>query len=351
MIIIKLADTMAGKLRQIQITFTRTVILSLVVLLILGLLSTHKKHLSNHLVNFTVEWNSVFYTARSPCFTVGFANQKRNGLGNHLFYYAVVMYAAWLTGRKPIMMTSSKKVTELDKAFDLDIDRLHDNVQCPVKEFTHKVVYAFNVDINFLNDVDESVSVLFRGHSCSWKYTQPIEDQLRRKLRFRRHLTVFANKFLSANVPTGWNMSTFVHVGIHVRRGDFLSNWAVRRGFTVANKQYLKRAMTYFVKRFTQVQFIVASNDIAWSRNNINSSSFDQTRVNITFSVGHSTQQDLALLASCNHMIMTTGTFGWWAAWLANGTTIYYKNFPRRGTRLWLRSRLSDYFPPKWIGM
>ena len=325
---------MSGKLRRLQITFLLIIIWSLAVLLI----------------KLTVGKNSTSYEERSPCFTVYFERHTKTGLGNHLCYYAALKYAAWLTGRQPFILSPSD-VTKLDKAFDLDIARVSNGIQCAVREFRHAVVYAYNVDMKLLVNVDANVSIWLSRSSCSWRYTKPIEQQLRRELRFRRQLTEFAETFLSANVPRGWNASTLVRVGVHVRRGDFLRAAAVRRGFTVASKEYLERAMAYFVQRFTQVQFIVASNDLRWCRKNINASSFDQTTVNITFSVRHSTEQDLALLARCDHMIMTTGTFGWWAAWLANGTTIYYKNFPRRGTHLWPLSRTADYFPPTWIGM
>jgi len=194
-----------------------------------------------------------------------------------------------------------------------------------------------------------NVSIEVSGSFCSWKYTQPIETQLRRKLRFRRELTAFVKKFLSSNVPHGWNASTFVRVGVHVRRGDFLSRGA--EGFTVASADYLNRAMTYFVERYRLVQFIVTSNDIAWCRRTIKMSSFNQETINITFSADHSTGQDIALLAGCDHSIMTTGTFGWWASWLAGGTTVYYKRFPRPGSTLWRRSRVGDFFPATWIGM
>jgi len=340
---------MAAKLRRKLITFVLTVTLSLACLL--TQLSIRKKQrLSQHLEKFAVGSNSPVCIARSQCCTVGFVSQRRNGLGNHLFFYAGVMYVAWLTGRKPFILSSSN-LNKLDKAFHLDIAHMDNNAQCPVNEFIDNVVYAYNVDIESLSNVEANVSVWLRGYFCSWKYTKPIEGQLRRNLQFRSELTKFAATFLSANVPGGWKVSTFVRVGVHVRRGDFLSDWAVRAGFTVASKQYLNRAMAYFVKRYAQVQFIVASNDIDWCCNNINASYFDQTSVNITFSVRHSTEQDLALLASCDHAIMTTGTFGWWAAWLANGTTIYYKDFPRRGSRLWQVSTAADYFPQKWIGM
>ena len=122
-----------------------------------------------------------------------------------------------------------------------------------------------------------------------------------------------------------------------------------RIGFTVASKEYLKRAMAYFIERYSPLQFIVASDDIDWCRKNIELSSLNQEYINMTFSIAHSAEQDLALLASCNYSIMTTGTFSWWASWLAHGTTVYYENFARPGSSLWKRSKAADFFPPSWI--
>jgi len=78
---------------------------------------------------------------------------------------------------------------------------------------------------------------------------------------------------------------------------------------------------------------------------------FNKSKVNVTFSVKHNTSHDLALLANCDHSIMTTGTFSWWAAWLANGITVYYTDFPRPGSILSTRMRSKDFFRPDWIGM
>jgi len=293
----------------------------------------------------------MIQTARQSCFTVVFKLPKtRNGLGNHLFYFAGVMYVAWLTGRTPFLLTS-KKTTKLDKAFELDIARKVHYNRCAVQNFAHKYVYGYNTNVKDMTKVPANVSVCLAGSFCSWKYTQPIEDLLRRKLQFHKSLTNFVNNFLSRNVPRGWVAYAYVRVGVHVRRGDFLKRWAVSRGFTVASRQYFERAMSYFVDHYPRVQFVVASNDIMWCRRNIKLWSFQKETVNITFSVGHSTEQDLALLASCNHSIMSTGTFSWWAAWLAKGTTIYYRNFPKRRSYLQRRSNTSNFFLPTWIGM
>jgi len=34
---------------------------------------------------------------------------------------------------------------------------------------------------------------------------------------------------------------------------------------------------------------------------------------------GDDAAEDMALLAACDHIILSLGTFGWWAAWLGAG--------------------------------
>jgi len=286
-------------------------------------------------------------TCNNVCFSIPVTG---NRLGNHLFYYAGVQYVAWLTDRTPCIRTASRR-TPLDRVFDLDIARVDSQDQCPVYTFRDELVYAYNPRVRTLVNVPPTQSILLVSFFSSWKYTHPVDNRLRRDLNFRRELTQFAVRFLSFNVPPGWVDVSFVRVGVHVRRGDFLRRWTIDKGFTVATQLYLRRALGYFVERFARIQFIVASNDIPWCRKHIRSSTWDRDRVNITFSAGHSAGQDLALLASCNHSVITTGTYSWWAAWLVNGITVYYADFPRRGSSLSNRSRVEEYYPPNWIGI
>ncbi|XP_041362046.1 galactoside alpha-(1,2)-fucosyltransferase 2-like [Gigantopelta aegis] len=80
---------------------------------------------------------------------------------------------------------------------------------------------------------------------------------------------------------------------------------------------------------------------------------------NITFvgvhvrRVGNSPEVDMCILSSCNHSIMTVGTFGWWASFLAGGETVHYKHLARKGSilRKQYSSDYKDYFYPGWIGM
>jgi galactoside 2-L-fucosyltransferase 1/2 len=60
---------------------------------------------------------------------------------------------------------------------------------------------------------------------------------------------------------------------------------------------------------------------------------------------------DLAILTLCDDIIMTVGSFGWWAGWLAGGTTIYWKDYPKPHSDLAVHFNTVDYYPKNWIGM
>jgi len=78
-------------------------------------------------------WIGAFSDAscRFVCFGIP---RTGNRLGNYMFYYAGVQYAAWLTGRTPCIRSASKN-TPLDRVFDLDIARLDSRDRCPVYRY------------------------------------------------------------------------------------------------------------------------------------------------------------------------------------------------------------------------
>jgi len=204
----------------------------------------------------------------------------------------------------------------------------------------------------------DNSTIWMGGFYQSWKYLRTIDRNLRRHLLFKSEITKVADEFLTRNIPPHWTKS-FIRVGIHVRRGDVLSNHHTQFGYTTPNETYFERAMSYFVDKYSsRIQFIVASNDLSWCQEQfykiiakLNNGSSDSTNV-VTFSASDfSKGEDLALLASCDHVIMSTGTFGWWSAWLAKGTTVYYSDWPRQGSALASKFKRDDFFPPHWIGM
>ena len=90
--------------------------------------------------------------------------------------------------------------------------------------------------------------------------------------------------------------------------------------------------------------FVVCSDDIEWCHENLESKRADVSIVTTGDPI-----VDMAVLAQCRHSIVTVGTFGWWSAWLANGTTVYYGDWPAQGSSLAAATRHRDYFYPHWI--
>jgi len=160
-------------------------------------------------------------------------------------------------------------------------------------------------------------------------------------------------RFLAEVRPTSWN-SSFMRIGVHVRAGDILTLFHFYYGFTIPGASYYIKAANYLTANVTTpVQFIVTTDNLNWTKKHIALESvyMNCSNTSVVYSEGKSAGFDMALLASCDALIMSTGTYGWWAAWLGNITTIYYRYWPRPGSKLSTMFTREDYFPPQWIGL
>ena len=177
----------------------------------------------------------------------------------------------------------------------------------------------------------------------SYKYFHHVERELRRDFTFKSNILDTARRWLKSRIPDEWKDKEFVRVMIHVRRTDRATAEHVREGWPQPTAQYFRRSMSYFTDCLERVQFVVLSDDPAWCRKHMQVA-------NIVFSSGHSPIVDMAIASLCDHAIITVGTFGWWAAWFANGVTITQKNIPINGSNLSKRLRRADHYKPEWIG-
>jgi hypothetical protein len=95
-------------------------------------------------------------------------------------------------------------------------------------------------------------------------------------------------------------------VSIHVRRGDYLN------GFPLMTPEYYEKAMNIFNKEFKDVFYIVLSNDVEWSKNNIKF----KNGVYVDWNTGKDSYKDMQLMTLCNSNIIANSSFSWWGAWL-----------------------------------
>ena len=347
-----------------------------------------------------VRWMTVRIVGAARLGNQMFAHASLLGLAAHNGYRPVVsvddnrLLVSYFDLKTPVWSTARRRVM-LRSAFDAFSWRTYnDGLPCGYENRSQFIGGDVDDDAMF---VDKSV-VLF-GYFQSWRYFDSIRDDVRREFRFKESTVDAAHAFLlrarrkhrrrrrssswttepptGSSIKSGYNgngtsnlfsttmTSTIITVGVHVRRDDMLSKHSVERGYTVATAEYLRRAVEFFEDRYGtdgRLLFVVCSDDLQWSRDNWPQRQLlgvgddgERTALPVR-SVEFSTasrrpEVDLAILSSCDHVIMTVGTFGWWAAFLAGGTTVYYKDFPDPGSPLAVEFRSTDFYYPSWIGL
>ena len=78
-------------------------------------------------------------------------------------------------------------------------------------------------------------------------------------------------------------------------------------GHKLPTSEELHFAMNWMERKFKEVIFFVASNDINWCQRYLK-------KENVFISNFTSAEDDFTLMQSCDHKIMTVGTFGCWGS-------------------------------------
>ncbi|KAL3864404.1 hypothetical protein ACJMK2_006090 [Sinanodonta woodiana] len=267
------------------------------------------------------------------------ANKGR--LGNLMFEFASLTGIAALNNRTLIVGTGDY----IYKVFDLKNVTVLDN---------RDVCNTFEVIEETLGccKFDSTLMTLPRGKSFkiglylqSWKYFQLVQDEIRRQYQFRDHIKEKA-RYLVNKIRASYVYKSPKLIGIHVRIGDIANEMHNYRGLVIAPEGYIYKAMDYTKARFSDIIFVVASDDLKWSRSVLSSRANDSIYF---LEEGMPPEVDLAVLASCDHVIQTVGTFSWWAGFLSGGLSIYYPHPGRIGSPGEARYNYADFFLPNWI--
>ncbi len=101
-------------------------------------------------------------------------------------------------------------------------------------------------------------------------------------------------------------------VGLHVRRGDFVSLSDAAQVHGLCSIDYYRRAIGLVRESRPECRFLVFSDDPQWARAEL------PLDASALFVAGNERQpeQDLALMRACKHHIIANSSFSWWAAWL-----------------------------------
>lgn len=181
------------------------------------------------------------------------------------------------------------------------------------------------------------------GYLQSFKYFEAIQDVIRQEYIFQDSVANSAAEILH-DLYSLYRGSLFV--GVHARRGHFLRPEMQVMGYGVPGKSYFDQAFNLMKSKFPgrNITFLVASDDLSWCNETL-----ERDGVVVLPDVPPAVH--MAILTSCEHMIISSGTFSWWSGWLANGYVIYYKGYMANNTYLGRILVAKNYYPPLWIGL
>lgn len=262
-------------------------------------------------------------------------------LGNHMFQYASILGIA----QKNRMVTFIPDDLELWTLFEVDsyVGGVESLKNFNSYEEISAAVYSRNI-----TNLPHQDTIIY-GYLQSFKYfdfmkSEILQHQFHFKEKYRNLAEVMLQRAITTHKSNVQSRNGYlvdiVVVGIHVRRGDFVRSQS--QGYVPAPLPYFYRAMNYFHTRYPNVMFFVCSNEIIWCKKYLDDD-------NIFYSDSASDYVDLAALSLCNHTIISSGSYSWWAGYLSNGTVIYYKDFPRPGSSLDKSMARKDYYPQSWV--
>ncbi|XP_064611771.1 galactoside alpha-(1,2)-fucosyltransferase 2-like [Liolophura sinensis] len=275
---------------------------------------------------------------------LGICVRKFGRLGNQMFEVAALLGIVHVNGMKAFVEADS----DLIGLFEMP-----DVVIKPVGKCEDLAVHheknrsVFNMSFtHFDRPLHGDVSIA--GYFQSWRYFHHISDIIRRQFTLRPSIRQLALEALTKAIVSQRKsmdlISSTTYVALHVRRNDMMNPDRKKLGNNVAPASYIISAQNYFRHLFHDVLFIAGSDDMSWVKSNV--PSFDTVYLE-----GNSGAVDFAVLSMCEHTIFTVGTFGWWAAWLSNGKTIYYKHQFNSNAAPQQFMNIHDYMFPPWIPM
>lgn len=103
-------------------------------------------------------------------------------------------------------------------------------------------------------------------------------------------------------------------VGIHIRRGDYLSEPEFK---DICNVEYYKFGISEILKDGKSHTFYIFSNDMGWCKDNIAPLLRGNKVVYVDGNTGKNSCWDMFLMTYCKDLIIANSSFSWWGAFLS----------------------------------
>ncbi|OQV11546.1 putative Galactoside 2-alpha-L-fucosyltransferase 2 [Hypsibius exemplaris] len=290
---------------------------------------------------------------RSPELFLTHDMKQSVGLGNFLFMVASLLGLAYTSGRIPYLDVVNNSHTPYFTAkfpmlTDLTAEQqavlLTPDLVVRVAPF-HWGKFDRTLGTR-LNRIQPHAPISFQltEYMQSWRYFHHIRPQILRQFTFSRDVYDQALRTIESAIEIHPNATTAI--GVHVRRGDILTEESQTYGFTAASDSYLLHLVQNLSITYRPAVVFVVSNDQPYCQGLLEGSFVFS---NVVFVDGNSPAADMALLTLMDHLILTVGSFSWWSAYLSDAKDIYYyERWPAERTIMAQGFSRRDYIPPSW---
>jgi hypothetical protein len=266
----------------------------------------------------------------------------KGGLGNQMFQYAFAKSISLKLSTKLFVdLTSLSNEVKIDnlthRNYQLNRFNINDNVLTfeQSKDFEKKVFLNNKFRLSSINKYffknklpifSKHIDYLpgYRNFDLFIKNFLIIEGYFQSEKYFFsnnliKHIFQLDASFLNNNTIALEVMNRILNtesVGVHIRRGDYVSNNLINSIHGTCSIEYYNKAFHFFKNKNTV--FYCFSDDINWVKtwfkdldNNFFIRYVDCTNDNF---------EDLFLMSSCKHNIIANSSFSWWSAWLNQNT-------------------------------
>lgn len=226
-------------------------------------------------------------------------------LGNQMWEYISVWAVAKVTGHEPYI--PGCLIQALEKVFqNLTVPPLSCIANCTLE------TYPVEGKVDNFTLLDGNI--LLRNYVQLPEYVVPLLNDVKQIFQFKEHIVKESQRLLQ---KASNGVKNVVYVGVHVRRTDYGEYLKRKYDAALVKPEFFLRQMNSFRNKYGSVLFVVVSDDPKWCEDELAGDDVVVMRNNPP-------EQDLAIMAACNHSIIDYGTYGVWGAILAGGDTFVY---------------------------
>ena len=266
-------------------------------------------------------------------------------LGNMLFQYAAVTSIARQYNSTPCFNYNA-----LNEFCEYQKDVCVQSAPDTATHLTEESNYGTYMNFTIVQDT------ILHGYLQSYRYFDTdVIDSMQIKLRFKTEARLILSHVLK--MPSSQH-----RVAIHIREQHSAGeNNLIQLPDTVVPKHiylrfpspfFFENAMAYIRDKHPSATFAVLSDNPEWCEQQTYLQHADVQVV----SSKNAPIVDLALIAECDHVILTRGTFGWWGAYLGasmrGGIVVYNAaEFDMLDPVNAEHVVLSDFYPAHWVSI